>query len=114
MEKYKGCVVEESLDDNRVLNGIELANVKISDDAKPEERWHIYRVYATEDQIDYLSAHIKDGWYMHFWDGKTMIVTFKGKSFKFDFGDKEAWKPVVDYGLSLGIPREQLDFEMEF
>ncbi len=114
MENYKGCIVEESLDDNRVLNGLEMANIKITDEEKPEERGQVYGVYATEDKIDYLSEHIKEGWYMHFWKDDKMIVIFKGKSFKFNFNDKSMWKPVVDYGLSLGIPKEQLGFQKEF
>lgn len=41
------------------------------------------------------------------------MVVFKDKTFEIDYDDKETWKEAVDYGLSLGIPAEQLDFLIE-
>ena len=37
MQKWKGCIVEESLDDNRVLNNIEVVKIKISSEEDPEK-----------------------------------------------------------------------------
>ena len=51
---------------------------------------------------------------MHFWRDNRMIVLFKKKRFTLDIENKNTWKEAIDYGLSIGIPREQLDFEMEF
>ena len=112
--EYKGCIVEESLDDNRVLNNLKVVKIRITDEEKPEDRWHIYDSLLSEDKIDDLHKHLRQGWYMHFWGNGKIIILFKGKKFEFDLDDKESWKPALDYGLSINIPEEQLDFEMEF
>lgn len=108
--KYKGIVVEESLEDNRVLNDIEIVDSKISGEENPAERWHLYAVLASEKDIAKLSKLIKNGYYMHFWKDNHMIVIFKDKRIEFDLTDKTAWQQAVDYGASIGIPKEQLDF----
>jgi hypothetical protein len=51
---------------------------------------------------------------VHFWKENKMIVLFKGKKFILDIKDKASWKEAIEYGLSIGIPSEQLDFEREF
>ena len=43
-----------------------------------------------------------------------MTILFKGKRFEIKFSDKSTWKDAVNYGLSIGIPAEQLDFAIEF
>ncbi len=110
MPTYKGTVVEESLDDNRVINLLKVTAIKISDEDNPTKRWHMYTVEVSEPEIDMLAQHIKDGWYMHFWEGKHIIAVFKNETFHFDAEKKETWEPAIRYGLSKGIPRKQLDF----
>lgn len=114
MDKWKGCIVEESLDDNRILNNIEILKVSITSDPEPKNRWHIYNSLLSEDEIARIHTHLKQSWYMHFWNDNKMIVLFKGKKFVLNVNDKSTWKEAVDYGLSIKIPKEQLDFEMEF
>jgi len=113
MEKYKGIIVEESLEDNRILNNLEIINIKISKEDNLEDRWHLYTVEVSEEDIEKLSKTIKQKWYMHFWKDKEVIVIFKNKKFKLNYEDKSTWGPAVNYGLSLGIPKEQLDFPIE-
>ena len=111
--EYKGCIVEESLDDNRVLNNLKVVKIRITDEEKPEDRWHIYDSLLSEDKIDDLHKHLRQGWYMHFWQDRDVIVLFKDKKFKLNYDDKSTWKSAVEYGLSIGIPKEQLDFVLE-
>lgn len=111
---YKGCIVEESLEDNRILNKIKIMKVRITSEENSNERWHIYNSVVSEEQINELHKLLKNKWYMHFWKGKEGIILFKNKRFNIDFSKKETWKEAVDYGLSLGIPKEQLDFAIEF
>lgn len=112
-KKYKGIIVEESLKDNRIVNDLEVIEVRISDEEKPEERWHLYTVKVSKKEIEKLSKNIKQGWYMHFWKDRGVIVIFRDKKFKLNFDDKTTWKPVVEYGRSLGIPKEELDFPID-
>ena len=112
-KKYTGIIVEESLEDNRIINALEVIKVKISDEQKPEDRWHLYTVQVSQKDIKKLSKNLKQGWYMHFWKGREIVAIFKDKKFEFDYDDKNSWEPVIEYGLSLGIPKEELDFPID-
>jgi hypothetical protein len=111
--KYQGAVVEESLADNRIINSLEITKVTVTEEDNPAERWHIYKVLVTKDDIERLSQDIKPGWYMHFWQGREVIAIFSGIQFEFNYDDKASWQPAIDHGLSVGIPLEQLDFIIE-
>ena len=113
MNTYTGIIVEESLEDNRILNKLQIVKVRISNEEKQGDRWHLYTVNISEKDIELLSKLIKNKWYMHFWKGEKIIAIFRGRKFEFNFNDKSTWKPAVEYGLSIGIPREQLDFTLE-
>ena len=114
MSEYKGVIVEESLKDNRILNDFKIIEFRISKEENPAERWHLYTVQVSKEDIVRLSKNIKQKWYMHFWKDGKMIVLFKGKKFILDVDNKDTWDEAIKYGLSINIPREQLDFEMEF
>ncbi len=107
---YKGTIIEESLEDNIVLNDFDIIGFKITDDAIFSERWHLYTVKVSKEEIEKLSKMIKSGWYAHFWKDRNIIVVFKNKIFEFNYDDKSSWQPAIEYGLSVGIPKEQLDF----
>lgn len=111
LKDYKGTIVEESLEDNRIINGLEITKFKISEDDDPTERWHLYTVKVSKEEIEKLSKYLKVGkWYMHFWREREVLAVFKDKVFEFNYDDKSTWQEAVSYGLSLGIPQEQLDF----
>ena len=106
-----GTIVEESLTDNRILNDIEIVGFKISKDENPADRWHLYKVRVSKEDIEKISKYIKPvKWYMHFWEGTDVVAAFKDKIFEFNHADKSTWKNVIEYGRSQGIPEEQLDF----
>jgi hypothetical protein len=108
--EFKGAIVEESLMDNRILNDFKIIGFRISKDENPVDRWHIYTVLVSPEEIDRLSKNIKPKWYMHFWKGRDVVAVFKDKKFEFNYDDKSSWAPAIEHGLSLGIPKEQLDF----
>ncbi len=112
--EYKGTIVEESLEDNRILNDLNIIDFRISKDENPADRWHLYTVIVTREEIRKISQYIKYGkWYMHFWNGNDVIVVFKDKIFEFKHDKKETWKDAFDHGVALGIPEEQLDFAIQ-
>ena len=113
MNEKTGIVVEESLIDSRILNDFRITKVRISGHEAPEDRWHLYQVIATEQEIDRLSKNIKESWYMHFWSGSQITAIFQNRIFEFDYEKKETWNDVIQYGLSRNIPIEQLDFPIE-
>lgn len=108
---YIGTIVEESLEDSRVLNDFHILNTRITKEDNPAERWHLCKVEATPEQLQKLSAVLKpEKWYAHFWNGNKIIVVFRDKTFEQKADDKSTWEPAIQYGLSIGIPKEQLDF----
>lgn len=109
-KEYKGTIIEESLLDNRMLNDLEIVSFRISKDENPVERWHLYNVKVSSDDIARLAENIKPKWYMHFWKDKNIIAIFHGQKFEFNYDNKESWAPAIAYGISMGILREQLDF----
>ena len=117
MEKnYKGLIVEESLDDNRILNRFNVIGLEVTESENPAERWHIFQVKAGKNDIELLAKHIADKkWYAHFWSDDEILVVFQHKMFAIDrHNDKKGNDEAVKYGLNLGIPKEQLDFLIPF
>ncbi len=115
MEKdYTGTIIAESLEDDSVLSTLEVLGMKITDDENPADRWHLYTVKVSRQDIERLALNIKSGtWYMHFWKDRHVIAVFKDKVFEFEYDDRATWKDAVEYGKSQGIPEEQLDFIIE-
>lgn len=108
--KYTGVIIEESLKDTSVLEDVEIISSSISENSG----WHMHTILVSEEDFIKLSKVIKPKkYYMHFWKDREVVAIFRDKIFKFNFDDKSTWKDTVDYGLSLGIPIEQLDFPIE-
>ena len=111
---YKGTIVEESLVDNQLLNNFKINKIRISSAENPEDRWHLYEVEATPEQIDELAAQLRPtGWYTHFWQGDDVTVVFPNKKFEIKYSDPSTWNDAITYGESIGIPIEQLDFKID-
>lgn len=104
---YKGTIIEESLKDKSLIKKLKVLGSEVSSDGE----WHMYTVEINEERIKEISRNLNaQKWYVHFWKGQEVIVAFKDKVMRFEYDKKESWKPVVEYGLSIGIPKEQLDF----
>ncbi len=104
---YKGTIVENSLVDKNVLNKVEIIKTW------KDEDWVLHDVLVKEAQLEELGKSLSDGpWYMNFWipDGDDMKVVYKNKIFDLKMSDKSTWVEAMEYGRSIGIPEEQLDF----
>lgn len=111
-DSFTGTIIEESLEDNRIINQFEIKSMEITGEDEKEKRWHIYNVInVQEKQITELSKNLKDKkYYSHFWNKDFVVVVFKDKYFKYKKGDLSEVQKIIDYGTSLDIPLEQLDF----
>ena len=111
---YEWVIIEESLIDNRILNNLNIVELEITTEENPEDRWHIYTVLMSKDEILNLAKYLKPSkFYAHFWSGNDMIAVFSGKTFEFYLDDRNSWKDAIEYGLSIDIPEEQLDFSID-
>jgi hypothetical protein len=108
--KYRGIIIEESLVDNRILNGMEILKMYITMHENKNERWHLFEVEIDEVNIEKVKEQIIDGWYAHFWNGTNITAIFRDNIFKFNYLNKDTWKNVLEYGKKLNIPDEQMDF----
>lgn len=106
---YKGVIVEQSITDITILSSLDVQNRNVID----AQNWIETTVFVTEEQIEKLSSLLRDGWYMHFWSGRSVKVIFKNKVFEINYDDKSTWNSAVQYGMSIGIPYEQLDFPID-
>lgn len=89
MKVYKGTIVQESLTDDRVLNDFEVVSFKVTKQDNPENRWHLFTVLASEENIKKLSKYFKpEKWYAHFWKGDDIIAIFPNEVFRFKYSDK--------------------------
>jgi len=56
-QQYTGTIIEESLEDKKILDSINVINTKVSDEENLEERWHMHKVNVTEREILNLAQH---------------------------------------------------------
>jgi len=108
--KFRGIIIEESLVDNRILNNMVIFKMYITAAENKNDRWHLFEVEVSENDIETISKQITGNWYTHFWHGTDVIAVFPNKTFRFNYLDKETWKETLEHGRKLNIPEEQLDF----
>ena len=81
---------------------------------KDDGDWIILKIGVPEQAVvktaNAIQSNMKDAFYSHLYseDGR-LIVIFKKRVFEVK-ADRSAWKPVIEYGKSIGVPEEQLDF----
>jgi hypothetical protein len=122
--RYRMRVVRGAFLDQNILDKLEAKIIEKFDDG---DYWiSIDEVFVTLDQIKEMQKQMvkhygdfNNPWYM---DGEKekdkneVIVAFgtddgeDGKIFQFERGDKVEIQKVREYGISKGIPREQMDF----
>lgn len=112
MLTWHGIIVDKSLQDPRIINDFKILGQKIADD-DPNDIWTLYRIEVKMHQIDRVikrvQQNLKEGWYVHFYKDKNLIVVFKDRIFRVTT-NPETWKTILLYGKSLHIPADQLDF----
>ena len=109
--EYHGILVEEGLSDLSILNAVTILGRKRGAD------WSLLRVRLKgrmlPSVIGRLQASLKmeNGvpFYAHFYRPGELIVVFPQRLFRMT-PRKETWKEATDYGKSVRIPVEQLDF----
>jgi hypothetical protein len=117
---YRGDIIEESLSDKSILENVHIVSTrteKVTSDRKTPwlKQWTLHTIAVSENEAiplaEKLSHCLADNyWYIDYKNDTTHYVIFPNKVFKVDRSKPEQYKPVVSYGLSLNIPRYQLDF----
>jgi hypothetical protein len=104
----QGIIIDNGLEDRSLLE-----NIKIVKTWQDGERT-LHAVEAGQQQIPDLARSLDEGpWYMYFWepDGDDVIVVFRERTFRGRHSDPHSLNAAREYGMSLEIPEEQLDFK---
>lgn len=109
-EEFHAIIVDKSLIDLNLLNKLNVIN------QKTDGGWILYKISVASTNIDNTIKEIhgnmvEGNWYFHFYnkDGSKLIIVFRDKTFETN-NNPSNWTPIIEYGESLGIPIEQLDF----
>jgi len=118
----QGVIIEESLEDKKVLEKVKILSTKIEDVVEKHKtpwlkKWTLHTVEIPENEegkiADELSKTLENkhtSWYADFKNDDTHYIIFRDKIFKIDRTSKEQYDEATKYGISLGIPDYQLDF----
>jgi hypothetical protein len=128
---YKGCVIEESLEDGAWQKILDQGNIKVlATNIEPVterhetpwlKQWTMHDVEIAEESADIVAEQIsrtikgsdensndKDSWYADYKNETSHYIIFRNKVFKVDRSKSEEYEKVREYGLSIGIPEHQL------
>lgn len=103
---YRMGIIEESINDRGVLRTLEPYFVSQRVENVPEDEcpiWHINEYHVPEDEIekvaDILIQHIKETWYVHAFNDKSLLVVLKGKWFQISLTKDKSWGEMIEYGV---------------
>jgi hypothetical protein len=110
MSDYHGILVDKSLNDQGFLKKFEILSKRFSN----SRSWFLLKVRVASSKIDKaikeIQQNLKENYYAHFYREGELIIVFKQRVFKVK-PDESTWKEAVEYGLSVGIPMDQLDMK---
>ncbi len=127
MTNFKGIIIEESLENKDVLKKVKIISTTV-EKVIPEHKtpwikqWTLHTIEISEEKADIIAKELsesidkkhKSSWFADFENEKDHYIIFVGKFFKVNKKKKEQYYPVVEYAVSLGIPKYQLAFDPEW
>ena len=125
---YKGVIIEESLENKDVLKDVKVLNTEIEMVTEEHKtpwisQWTKRAVEIPENEVEKIAKKISHSldrahggsWYADFKNDTHHYIIFRDKVFCVNRKSKEEYDEAERYGLSLGIPGDQLiNFEGEY
>jgi len=112
---WKGVIIEESMEDGSLLEMVTETGYSESLMEGEDDVHHFHQFEISDEKKDAFVAAakslIKQGWYIHLCKDTTMTIIFKDKVFEFTDAEKDKIQKAKDYGVSIGILKEQLEIE---
>ena len=116
---YKGFILSESLKNPIILNDFEIVKVIVEhhQEHKGEPKiWHDFKVKINEKEIinvcNKLAKEIKNEWYAHFWNKKSVYIVLSNKVFKIPREDNNWQSPLYQefkkYAIKHGIEQRYI------
>lgn len=122
--KYKGVIIEESLENADVLKDVVVIETKVEPVTEEHKtpwikQWTLHTVEISEDKADQVAEKLnadldkEHEWYADFKNDQYHYIIYRGKVFKVDLKNPVLYKDAKQYGISVGIPEYQVDFAPE-
>ena len=121
-KNYKGCIIEESLDNPSILKEVKILDTKV-EKVTPEHqtpkltKWTLHTVEVEEDKAQEFAEKISNilntshgHWYADFKNDEFSYIIFKDRIFIIRLDDAQGYKEAKKHGIALGIPEYQVDF----
>jgi hypothetical protein len=106
---YKGVLIENSLLSTDILKEVRVIRTREAGG------WTLHDIRLSKQQIEAIQQNIVDTkWFFHLWEpGKDDVkVVFKDALFDIKHSDRATWQEAIKHGLTRGIPKEQLVFDI--
>lgn len=106
---WHGILVDAAFRDSSLIGSFEEFSRKVDGD------WTIIGVKVEDSAFEAATLKVQENlkkdnpFYVHFYKGEDLVVVFSEQIFRVKI-NKESWAPIVEYGKTLEIPLEQLDF----
>ncbi|MCK4520577.1 hypothetical protein KAT95_01785 [Candidatus Parcubacteria bacterium] len=123
MTDYKGVIIEESLENKKVLKKVKIISTKVEQVTTKHKtpwlsQWTLHTVEIPENEARDIAEEISQSldrdhggsWYADFKNKTYAYIIFRNKIFYIDRTSKEQHDEAKRYGISLGIPEYQVDF----
>ena len=109
---YHGILVKEGIRDQSILDRMKILGQRVAGG------WTMLRVAVEDVRLDETIGLIQENllaengipFYAHFYQEDGLIVIFPDRVFQIR-PDKASWKRALEYGKSVGIPSDELDFK---
>jgi len=111
MKECHGIIVDKSLKNRKLIK-----KLKVIGSRKTSNNWLLLKISFPKEKLEKMIKLIQEslvtrkGYYAHFYASNKVIVIFKDKIF-YVTPNKRSWKPIIDYGVSLKIPKYQLNMK---
>jgi hypothetical protein len=111
--KFEGLLIKESLKDESVLDHVQVTKVETWD-ASDRPVWTAVYFDGDASHADRVAQRLShvllSGWYCNIATANDSYVVFANRVFKYPRGEDQGRAEAQEYGRSLGLPEEQLDW----
>ena len=123
MDNLTGVIIEESLIDPSVLSEVKILSTNVEEVTESHKtpwvsQWTMHTIQVPPDKAAVVASKVSESldsshgsWYADFKNNTEHFIVFIGKVFCVNQSDVVQYEEVRRYGISLGIPVYQLDFD---
>ena len=105
--KTHGIVINTSFSNKNIFKDLKIIGQRQSS----SNPWTLYKIdfsHNTKELTEQLQNNLLENFYFHYYTDKKVVVVFSDKIFVATH-NKRSWKEFIAFGVSKGIPIEQLN-----